>query len=238
MDTMLEEIRSTLRERADPALAESGKRFFKEEVTSYGMKTAEVAKIARSHLPALKTLGKDEVFSLCEDLFSSGYLEESFIASEWLPHFSDRFEPADLVIFEDWIERYVTNWATCDTFCNHTVGDLLVQYPDCIKKLYKWAEYENRWLRRAAAVSLIVPAKKGEFLEEAFRIADLLFEDCEDLVQKGYGWLLKEESRKHRDEVFAYVQAKKRTMPRTALRYAIELMPQEMRREAMKKDWK
>ncbi|MDG6251175.1 DNA alkylation repair protein [Methanocalculus sp.] len=238
MDTMLEEIRSTLRERADPALAESGKRFFKEEVTSYGMKTAEVAKIARSHLPALKTLGRDEVFSLCEDLFSSGYLEESFIASKWLPHFSDRFEPADLVIFEDWIERYVTNWATCDTFCNHTVGDLLVQYPDCTKRLYRWAESRNRWLRRAAAVSLIVPAKKGEFLEEAFRIADLLFEDCEDLVQKGYGWLLKEESRKHRDEVFAYVQAKKRAMPRTALRYAIELMPQEMRREAMKKDWK
>ena len=102
----------------------------------------------------------------------------------------------------------------------------------------KWAESENRWLRRAAAVSLIVPAKKGEFLEEAFRIADILFEDTGDLVQKGYGWLLNEESRKHRDEVFAYVQTKKQSMPRTALRYAIELMPQEMRREAMRKDWK
>ncbi|KUK68978.1 MAG: hypothetical protein XD88_1629 [Methanocalculus sp. 52_23] len=102
----------------------------------------------------------------------------------------------------------------------------------------KWAESENRWLRRAAAVSLIVPAKKGEFLEEAFRIADILFEDTGDLVQKGYGWLLNEESRKQRDEVFAYVQTKKQSMPRAALRYAIELMPQEMRREAMRKDWK
>ena len=26
-------------------------------------------------------------------------------------------------------------------------------------------------------------------------------------------------------------------MPRTALRYAIELMPKEMKAEAMKKDW-
>ena len=238
MSTMLDEIRSTLKERGDPKLAESGKRFFKEEVTSYGMKTAEVTKIARSYLPALKKLEKEEIFSLCEDLFAAGYLDESFIAATWLPHFSDRFEPADLIAFEDWIERYVTNWATCDTFCNHAVGDLLVQYPDCTKRLYTWAESENRWLRRAAAVSLIVPAKKGEFLEEAFRIADILLLDTEDLVQKGYGWLLKEESRKHRDEVFAYVQAKKRRMPRTALRYAIELMPQEMRKEAMKKDWK
>ena len=238
MNTIIEEIRSTLRERADPVVAESGKRFFKEEVISYGMKTAEVIKIARSYLPALKRMDKEEIFSLCEELFSSGYLEESFIASEWLPHFIDRFEPSDRIIFGDWIERYVTNWATCDTFCNHTVGDLLMKYPHCTSRLYSWAESENRWLRRAAAVSLIVPAKKGEFLEEAFRIADILFEDTADLVQKGYGWLLKEESRKHRDEVFAYVQTKKRTMPRTALRYAIELMPQEMRREAMKKDWK
>ncbi len=238
MSTMLDEIRSTLKERGDPALAESGKRFFKEEVTSYGMKTAEVTKIARSYLPALKTMEKGEIFCLCEDLFSSGYLEESFIATSWLPHFSDRFEPEDLVTFEDCIERYVTNWATCDSFCNHAVGDLLMLYPDCISRLYTWAESENRWLRRAAAVSLIVPAKKGEFLEEAFRIADILLLDTEDLVQKGYGWLLKEESRKHREEVFAYVQAKKRRMPRTALRYAIELMPQEMRKEAMKKDWR
>jgi len=80
MSTILLEIRSTLRERADPALAESGKRFFKEEVTCYGMKTAEVAKIAGSYLPALKTMEKEEIFSLCEELFSSGYLEESFIA--------------------------------------------------------------------------------------------------------------------------------------------------------------
>jgi hypothetical protein len=29
----------------------------------------------------------------------------------------------------------------------------------------------------------------------------------------------------------------KNVMPRTALRYAIELMPKDLRTEAMKKDW-
>jgi 3-methyladenine DNA glycosylase AlkD len=57
------------------------------------------------------------------------------------------------------------------------------------------------------------------------------------MVQKGYGWLLKEASRKHTDEVFAYVMANRKEMPRTALRYAIELMPKELKAEAMKKDW-
>jgi len=56
------------------------------------------------------------------------------------------------------------------------------------------------------------------------------------MVQKGYGWLLKEASRKHQREVLDYVLTKRKTMPRTALRYAIELMPKELRAKAMKKD--
>jgi len=91
-------------------------------------------------------------------------------------------------------------------------------------------------MRRAAAVSLVVPARHGEFLAEALDIANLLLTDGDDLVQKGYGWLLKEASRKHTDEVFSYVMANKRAMPRTALRYAIELMPKELRAEAMKRE--
>ena len=91
-------------------------------------------------------------------------------------------------------------------------------------------------MRRAAAVSLIVPAKHGKFLDNVIEIADRLLTDNDDMVQKGYGWLLKEASRKHRDKVFAYVMRNRKQMPRTALRYAIELMPKEMKAEAMKKE--
>ena len=65
-------------------------------------------------------------------------------------------------------------------------------------------------MRRAAAVSLIVPAKHGKFLKESMEIADLLLTDTDDMVQKGYGWLLKEASRKHTDEVFSYVMKNKK----------------------------
>ena len=92
-------------------------------------------------------------------------------------------------------------------------------------------------MRRASAVSLIVPAKHGRFLKESIEIANLLLTDTDDMVQKGYGWLVKEASREHTDDVFAYVMKNKRVMPRTALRHAIELMPKELKAEAMKKDW-
>lgn len=64
----------------------------------------------------------------------------------------------------------------------------------------------------------------------------MLLVDEDEMVQKGYGWLLKEESRKHQKEVFDYVLKNKSVMPRTALRYAIELMPKELKAAAMKKD--
>ena len=112
-----------------------------------------------------------------------------------------------------------------------------MMFPHRIADLKEWAKSENRWLRRASAVTLIIPAKKGFFLEDIFEISDILLEDGDDMVQKGYGWMLKDASITHIDEVFEYVMKNKRRMPRTALRYAIERMPKEMKAEAMKKDW-
>jgi len=82
---------------------------------------------------------------------------------------------------------------------------------------------------------LIIPAKHGQFLPEIIRIADRLLLDKDDMVQKGYGWMLKEASEQHPDEVYQYVLKHRKDMPRTALRYAIEKMPPEMKAEAMKK---
>jgi len=82
---------------------------------------------------------------------------------------------------------------------------------------------------------LIIPARKGLFLDDVFEIADTLLLDTDDMVQKGYGWMLKVASNMHEKEVFDYVMKHKANMPRTALRYAIEKMPKELKAEAMKK---
>jgi 3-methyladenine DNA glycosylase AlkD len=201
------------------------------------MKTATVTALAKKYWKEVKNRPKPEVFALCEELYRSGYLEESFIVSQWAHALSGRYERKDLAIFRRWIDTYITNWASCDGLCNHTLGEFIEQYQECTGELKRWTQSKNRWMRRASAVSLIVPAKHGRFLKESLEIAALLLTDTDDIVQKGYGWLLKEASRKHTDEVFAYVIKNKRLMPRTALRYAIELMPKELRAEAMTKDW-
>ena len=234
MNSVIAQIREDLKVNADEKTGKSFQRFFKEEIACYGVKTAVVRKIAKKHWSEVKLFSKAQVLGLCEELFSSDYTEEAFIASFWLPNMVDRLEPADLAVFKGWIECYVNNWAKCDTFCNHTVGGFVEKHPGSVIEMKKWTKSENRWLKRAAAVSLIVPAKKGIFLGEAFEISDLLMNDADDLVQKGYGWLLKAASRKHPKEVLDYVIRNRQRMPRTAYRYAIELMPKGLKEEALR----
>ena len=235
MSTVLVQIRSDLKAAIDEKAQKSFQRFFKEQVKYYGVKTNIVEKIAKKYWSQVKTFDKKALFDLCEDLFRSDYTEEAFIVSFWLPNYIGYLEPADLLIFKRWIGSYINNWAKCDGFCNHTIGDMLQKYPQIAVEVKSWAKSKNRWLKRASAVSFIVPAKKGLFLQDAFEICDMLMQDGDDMVQKGYGWLLKEESRKHQKEVFDYVVKNCKVMPRTALRYAIELMPKELKTQAMQK---
>ena len=213
MNNILVQIREELKANTDQQIQKSFQRFFKEQVKYYGVKTEVVGKIAKKYWKQIKNLDKQEIFNLCEELFRSDYTEEAFIVSFWLPNYIEHIEPGDLATFKIWIERYINNWAKCDSFCNHTIGDLIQKYPESLCELKVWSKSENRWLKRAAAVSLIVPAKKGCFMQEAFEICDLLLIDEDDIVQKGYGWLLKEESRKHQKEVFDYVVKNRKIMP-------------------------
>ncbi|MEZ7883712.1 MAG: DNA alkylation repair protein [Bacteroidales bacterium] len=128
-----------------------------------------------------------------------------------------------------------SSWADCDTLCNHTVGEFVMMYPEYLEELKRWARSNHRWLKRASAVTLIIPARKGLFLSDILEIANILLEDSDDLVRKGYGWMLKAASKSHLEEIYNYVISKKSTMPRTSLRYAIEKMPAEYKKKAMER---
>lgn len=231
----IHKIRHNLQSNADDGARKSAQSFFKEPIKTYGIKTSIVKAIAKETLKSLKDESKTNVFVLCEELWKSGYMEESFIACELAFAQRAKYEPSDFATFERWISSYVSNWASCDTFCNHTLGEILLKFPQFLSRLKKWTTDDNRWMRRAAAVSLIIPARKGYFLDEVLDIAGRLMNDKDDLVQKGYGWMLKVAAQNHEKEVFDFIMIHKHEMPRTALRYAIENMPVELKKAAMAK---
>jgi 3-methyladenine DNA glycosylase AlkD len=235
MPSIISQIRKELKQNADEKLKKSGERFFKEPVKMYGMKTVLGLQIGKKYWQKIQDKDKREIFSLCETLWQSGYMEESFIACNWSYYLNKQYEKKDWAVFEKWVKNYVSNWASCDTLCNHAIGSFVEMYPESIKNLKQWAKSKNRWVKRASAVTLIVPARRGKFLKDIFDIADILLLDEDDLVQKGYGWMLKALSEAHQKEVFDYVMKNKTKMPRTALRYAIEKMPKDLKAKAMEK---
>jgi len=250
VENILEQIRQALVDNIGTQTIAPSARFFKEGEAAkvHGIKMYIVNKIAKISFQQIKEYPKQIIFEWCEDLWKSGYLEEAVVACIWAESLHKQYQPADFVVFERWLSKYVSNWADCDTFCNHTVGSFLMMYPDYVAKLKEWAKSSNRWLRRGSAVSLIIPARKGLFLNDILEIANILLLDKDDLVQKGYGWMLKAASmsetfvkgkdeikKKHLEVVFNFVINNKLVMPRTALRYAIEKMPADLKAEAMKK---
>ena len=235
MDNIIANIRSELSRYADEKTRISGERFFRESVKLYGLKAARTTSIGNEYYKKITGRNKLTVFSLCEELWKSGFMEEAGIACIWSYNVRKEYVPGDFRVFEKWVNKYVTNWAACDTLCNHTVGAFIEMYPSFLAELKNWAHSHNLWARRASAVSLIVPARKGKFLEDILEIADILHSDREDMVQKGYGWMLKAASQAHQEKIFKYVMSKKATMPRTSLRYAIEKMPPDLRAKAMEK---
>ena len=224
-----------MKEKSSSPTQKSHQRFFKHPIINYGVKAENVHRIARKYFNEINSLTKKEIYQYIEGLFKSGYQEEAQIAALWSYKLKEQYQKEDIHIFKKWIDRYIDDWAKCDSFCNHSVGALIDMYPELITELKEWSKSANIWLKRASAVSLIIPAKKGKFLKDIFEIADTLLLDEHHMVQKGYGWMLKVASQKHQKKVYEYVLSKRAIMPRTSLRYAIEKMPKEMKKEAMKK---
>lgn len=170
------------------------------------------------------------------DLLESGYSEEKTIAFDWAFRLRKDYEKRDFQLFETWLKKYVHSWGACDDLCTHALGAFIFKYPDFIQKTRKWRTSSSRWTRRASAVVLIYSIRRKKNIGAIFETADTLLADNDIMVQKGYGWMLKEASNHYPDEVFGYVIKNKKKMPRTALRYAIEKLSPQFRRKAMKRE--
>ncbi len=234
-EKIIESVRQELKRHTDQRYHDGVKNFFKEEIELYGVRTPDIRKISSAYFSDIKGKSKQEIFGLCEKLLKTDISEERTIACDWAYRLKSYYEKKDFKLFESWLKKYVSNWAACDDLCCHAFGCFILQFPEFFARIKTWAKSKNRWLRRASAVILIYSLRKRKMLSQAFEIADLLLMDQDDLVQKGYGWMLKEASNQYPTEIFKYVMKHKDRMPRTALRYAIEKLSPALRQRAMKR---
>ncbi len=234
---IIKRLKKEIAAKSTPENQHDYQRFFKEKLKEpVGLKTPILRKISdRCYKEEAKDLSAREILAAGDLLLASNERYMRFVAFEWAIKVKRDYEPKDFKRFETWLKKYVENWGACDHLCCGPLGNLIFQFPELVSKTKSWRKSNNRWVRRASAVSLILPVRKEKLLPEVFTTAETLLEDADDMVQKGYGWMLKEASHEFPNEVFAFVMDLKATMPRTALRYAIEKYPPEKRKVAMAK---
>jgi 3-methyladenine DNA glycosylase AlkD len=222
-----------LKKNVDEKYRRGAESYFKEGILLYGVRVNMVRKIAADFFKKVNKEDKKVIFGMCEELLQSKYSEEKTIAFAWAYRVQGKYTPGDFRLFEHWLEKYVSNWGACDDFCRHAFGAFVYRYPQFLPRVLAWTKSRKRWLKRGAAVVMIYSLRKGEHLNFAFKIADALMPDDDYLVQNGYGWMLKDTSIIYSSQVFNYIMRHKDSMPRRALRYAIERFGPEQRREAM-----
>ena len=231
------DVRRALAAKADPALAASSQRYFKEPITCYGVATAAIYELASETYSRVKgAWTADDAIALCDILFADPELEAKSVAALVLRRFDKEFPPRLFSKAKQWLAAdRLPSWASVDVFCPDSMGAFLERHPAYVEKIKTWAVHPNRWVKRASLVSFIKLARKPEFLPAIYEISALVFDAGDDLVEKANGWLLREAGKADPARLERFLLARGPAIPRTTVRYAIERFPEAKRKTLLAK---
>ena len=124
-------------------------------------------------------------------------------------------------LFDLYLRRHdrINNWDLVDLGAWDVIGRYLADKPRDV--LYELARSTNVWERRTAILSTMAFVRRGD-LDDAFTIAELLLNDDHDLIHKAVGWALRAAGGHDRERLVRFLDAHAATMPRIALRNALE----------------
>ena len=213
---------------ATPENARVLARYFKAAPGSYGegdiflgLKLSELRQMAKPYISS--AFEPDQWLPLLRSPIHEHRQITLVVMSERAKRLLKRGPEEELrLIYDTYLDntRYVNNWDLVDVSCGPIVGGYLLDRDR--SPLYELVRSDLLWERRIAMVSSQTFLTRGE-TSDLYRLAEILLPDSHDLIHKAVGWSLREAGKKvDRDELRHFLDQHASTMPRTALRYAIE----------------
>ncbi len=186
-----------------------------------GIRMPDIRRVCKE----FKQLQLSEVKKLIESPMHEHRMAGLIIITFQYPKSDDKQAIYDLYISE-LAKGSINNWDFVDVTGRAIVGEHLRNNRT---KLYQLAKSENLWERRVAIVSTF-PYIASSDASTSLELAELLLHDKHDLMHKAVGWTLREVGKRcDRQLLIEFLDKYASTMPRTALRYAIEHLPEETR---------
>jgi 3-methyladenine DNA glycosylase AlkD len=123
---------------------------------------------------------------------------------------------------------HVNNWDLVDVSAP-IIGDYLISDPGHMRLLEKLSRSKDLWHRRTAMVFTFAFLRQG-ITGPTVVIAEYLLSDDHDLIHKATGWMLREMGKRDLTLLRSFLKENAPEMPRTALRYSIERLPESERK--------
>lgn len=232
-DTALN-VMDELANHASDADAVNVQRFFKTGPGEYGegdqfigVRVPAIRKVCREY----RDLPLAEVKKLIESPVHEHRMAGLIILTLQYPRATVQARKAIFDLYMNQLMRgNVNNWDLIDVTCRHIVGEHLLHNRT---PLYELAKSNNLWERRVSIISTFAYIAKGD-PSTSLELAELLLYDKHDLMHKAVGWTLREVGKRcDRQLLLVFLDQHAATMPRTALRYAIEHLPPTQRQQYM-----
>ncbi len=214
-------------------------RYLKGEIEFFGVPMGEIRRTTKAwaveHDLAGETL-RTSAFQLLRRPIAEEKLAGILLMQQLLlPHGeidAARDLPVIATIFDD---GHIAEWSTTDWLCVRVLGPLIARDGRPTAELLAgWTAAPGLWRRRAAAVSFVPVAGRGDELFPG--LVDLVIDVCAALAsdrqrfaQTGVGWVLRDLSDAAADRVNDFVTAHVATMSREAVRMAAARLSDEQR---------
>lgn len=222
-------IKKTLRDLANPDIAEHSQCFFKTGKGEYG----EGDRFLGIRVPILRNQVKnfqETTLGEIQKVLTSSFHEERLFSLLLMVHqFTKGNENEKSAIYQMYLNntQYINNWDLVDSSAYQIVGVYLEQRDRRI--LYKLVQSDSFWERRIAIMSTFQFIRNDEF-DDTLKLSEQLLRDPEDLIHKAVGWMLREIGIRNIKVEKTFLRSNYKKMPRTMLRYAIEKFSEQDRK--------
>lgn len=234
--SIVSEIKTALQELSISGKAEIMQTFFKTGKGEYGEGDVFIGVTVPDQRSVAKEFYSKISLKELSELLSSKIHEHRLTALLILVHkfekTKDKIEQKKIIDFYLKHSKHINNWDLVDTSCYKILGRYCFENQDS-KILEKLSDSKNMWEMRMAIVGTMHHIKKGQFeLTKNFALKNL--KHPHDLMHKANGWLLREMGNKNETELLDFLNMHYKEMPRTCLRYAIEKLEEEVRKNYLK----
>jgi 3-methyladenine DNA glycosylase AlkD len=222
-------IELALRSAGDPARAEKERRYLRSELDHVGASVPATRRIAKAVLADRPALGREELLSVVDELWSRR-LHECRLAAVELLDLSSRVLTADDLELVERLIRESRTWALVDPLAVNVAGSLVARFPELGEALDRWARDGDFWVRRAALLAPLQELRRGAGDFDRFaRYADAMLEEREFFVRKAIGWVLRETARKQPERVYAWLEPRAGRASGVTVREAVKYLSDEQR---------